>query len=51
LGCFLGAGARAPVGGGPDAGHPSGIATAERLGGRVAWQTAYLLAGRATRAA
>jgi NAD(P)H dehydrogenase (quinone) len=51
LGFFVGAGAQIPVDAGPDGVHKSDIATAEKLGARVARQTAYYIAGRAALAA
>ncbi|GAA0374552.1 hypothetical protein GCM10009530_26330 [Microbispora corallina] len=53
LGFWAGAGAQTPLDGGAEAVHPADIATAERLGARVAEQAAALVAGRsalATRA-
>ncbi len=47
LGYFNGAAASTPHDGGVDAVHKADIATAEYLGGRVAQQTAIVLAGRA----
>ena len=51
LGYFVGAGAQTPIDAGPDAVHKSDIATAERLGERVARQAAVFVAGRVALAA
>jgi NAD(P)H dehydrogenase (quinone) len=47
LGFFAGAAAQSPADAGPEAVHPSDIATAEHLGGRLAGEAAVVVAGRA----
>lgn len=47
LGFFAGSAAQSPTDAGPEAVHPSDIATAEHLGARVARQATIVVAGRA----